>query len=92
MQYSQEQYVQAIRAAEADNNLKVAQELAEEAARLYGPLEPAAPTPEPFGPGIGLLKVVGHGDGIELANGVVTLQNAGRVFPSYGGTGFYLCP
>ena len=56
MQYSQEQYVQAIKAAEADNNLTVAQELAEEAARLYGPLEPAAPAPEPFGPGIGLQR------------------------------------
>jgi hypothetical protein len=56
MQYSQEQYVQAIKAAEADNNLTVAQELAEEAAKLYGPLEPAAPAPEPFGPGIGLQR------------------------------------
>lgn len=56
MQYTQEQYVQAIRAAEADNNLTAARELADEAAGLYGPLQPATPSPEPYGPGIGLQR------------------------------------
>lgn len=60
MQYTQEQYVQAIRAAEADNNLEAARELADEAARLYGPLTPPPSAPEPiadpYGPGIGLQR------------------------------------
>ena len=60
MQYTQEQYVQAIKAAEADNNLEAARELANEAARLYGPLTPPPaprePVANPYGPGIGLQR------------------------------------
>jgi hypothetical protein len=45
-----------------------------------------------LGAGVGLLAVVGDGDGIEFALGIVAFQNAGRVFPGDGGTCFDLRP
>ena len=45
-----------------------------------------------FGSGIGLLPIIGYGNGIKLADGIVPLQNARRIFPSDGGTGFNLSP
>src|SRR5271163_967288 len=45
-----------------------------------------------FGAGIGLLIIVGDGNGIELADRVLALQDAARVFPGNGGSGFHLGP
>ncbi len=45
-----------------------------------------------FRSGIGVLMIVGHGNGIKLANGVVAFQDAARVFPGNGRTGFHLRP
>ena len=45
-----------------------------------------------LGAGIGLLVVVGDGDGIELANRVVALQDAARIFPGDGCAGLDLGP
>ena len=45
-----------------------------------------------LGAGVGLLVVVGEGDGVELAYAVLTTQHTARVFPSDGGAGFYLGP
>ncbi len=42
--------------------------------------------------GIGLLVIVGDGDGIEFADRVVAAQNAARIFPGDGRTGFDLRP
>ena len=42
--------------------------------------------------GIGLLHIVGDGDGVELAHGIVALQDATRVLPSDGRAGFDLRP
>src|SRR5579862_4523542 len=43
-------------------------------------------------PGVGLLHVVGERDGVELADGVVALQDAARVFPRDRRTGLDLGP
>ena len=45
-----------------------------------------------LGAGISLLHVVGDGDGVELALGIVAAQDAGRVFPGHGGAGLHLGP
>jgi hypothetical protein len=45
-----------------------------------------------LGAGIGLLGVVGDGDGVELALAVVAAQDAGGIFPGDGGAGFDLRP
>ena len=45
-----------------------------------------------LGAGIGLLEIVGQGHGIELADTVVALQDAARVFPRHRRTRFYLRP
>ena len=45
-----------------------------------------------LGAGIGLLIVVGDGDGIEFALAVIAAQDAGRVFPRHGRAGFHLRP
>ena len=42
--------------------------------------------------GIGLLLHVGQGDRVELADGVVALENAGRVLPGDGRAGLHLRP
>src|SRR5690348_11961093 len=42
--------------------------------------------------GVGLLAIVGQGDGIAVADGVVALQNAARIFPGDRGAGFDLRP
>ena len=41
---------------------------------------------------IGLLGVVGNGDGVELANRIIAQQNAAWVFPGNGRACFNLCP
>ena len=38
--------------------------------------------------GIGLLEMIGDGNGIKFTNRVIALQNATRVFPCDGGAGF----
>ena len=45
-----------------------------------------------FGARVGLLVVVGHGNGVELAHGVVAQKHAARVFPSDGRTRLDLRP
>ena len=45
-----------------------------------------------LGASVGLLHVVGDGDGIEFADRVVALQDAARVFPGDGRSGFDLGP
>ena len=45
-----------------------------------------------LGAGIGLLHVVGDGDGVELALAIVAPQDAGRILPRHGGPGFDLRP
>ena len=45
-----------------------------------------------LGSGIGLLPVIGNGHRVELADRIVALQHAGRIFPGYGRTGFHLGP
>ena len=45
-----------------------------------------------FGARIGLLHVVGDSDGIKFTLAIITLQDAARIFPRNGGTGFDLCP
>ena len=45
-----------------------------------------------FGPGVGLLHVVGNRNGIKLALAFITAQHTGRVFPSHRRAGFNLCP
>src|SRR6185295_3116664 len=45
-----------------------------------------------LGAGIGLLIVVGDGDGIKFAYRVVTAQDAGWIFPGDGRTGLHLGP
>ena len=45
-----------------------------------------------LGAGIGLLHIVGNGDGIELADRIIPAQNAAWVFPGDCRTGFDLCP
>ncbi len=45
-----------------------------------------------LGAGVGLLVVVGDGDGIELALRLVAAQDAGRVFPGDGRAGLDLGP
>ena len=42
--------------------------------------------------GIGLLVVVGHRDRIELADAVVAVQHAGRIFPGDRRAGLHLGP
>src|SRR5712691_9941012 len=42
--------------------------------------------------GVGLLIVVAQRDGVELADGVVALQNAARILPGDRGSGLDLCP
>src|ERR1019366_6235471 len=43
-----------------------------------------------LGAGVGLLPVIGQGDGVELADGVIADQQAARILPGDGGAGFYL--
>ena len=45
-----------------------------------------------LGAGIGLLRVVGDGDGIEFADGIVALQDAGRILPGDRRAGLDLGP
>ncbi len=45
-----------------------------------------------LGTGIGLLAVFGKSDGVEFADGVVTLQDEARIYPGEGGTCFHLRP
>ena len=45
-----------------------------------------------LGAGVGLLLVVGHGDRVELADGIVPLQDTARILPGDRGTGLDLCP
>src|SRR3954471_13922841 len=45
-----------------------------------------------LGAGIGLLEIVGDGDGIEFADAIVAAQNAAGIFPDDGRTGFHLGP
>ena len=45
-----------------------------------------------LGAGIRLLVIRGDCNGIKFSDGVVPLQDATRVFPGDGGTGFYLRP
>ena len=45
-----------------------------------------------LGSRIGLLIIVGQGDGVKLPYGVVAFKNTRRVFPSYSRTCFYLSP
>jgi len=54
MQYTQQQYKAAIDAALAAGDRQSAEELAEQAAELYGPLQQPQQPQQPFGPGIGL--------------------------------------
>ena len=51
-----------------------------------------APYVNHLGTGVGLLTVVGHGDGVELADGIVAREDAARIFPRNGRTGFDLRP
>src|SRR6266536_1095790 len=48
------------------------------------------PDVDHFRPGVGLLVIVGHRDGIEFPNGVVSLQNAARILPRNGRTRLHL--
>ena len=50
------------------------------------------PEVEHLGPGVGLLVIVGDGDGVELADRVVALQDAARVLPGDGRAGLHLRP
>ena len=50
------------------------------------------PEVEHLGAGVGLLVVVGDGDGVELADRVVPLQDAARVLPGDGRAGLHLRP
>src|SRR5262249_13936352 len=45
-----------------------------------------------LGPGIGLLATIHHGDGVELADGVVALENHARILPGDGRSGLHLGP
>ena len=45
-----------------------------------------------LGAGVGLLVVIGDGDGVELRGGVIATQDTGRIFPGDGGTGLNLGP
>lgn len=45
-----------------------------------------------LGAGVGLLVIVGQGNGIKFASRIVSLQNARRIFPGNRRTGFNLCP
>src|SRR6516162_5370323 len=45
-----------------------------------------------FGSGIGLLAIVGDRDRIELADRMVTLEHAARIFPGNRRAGFDLSP
>src|SRR5439155_16805515 len=45
-----------------------------------------------LGAGVGLLAVVGEGDGVEFADAGFALEDAGRVFPGDGGAGLDLGP
>src|SRR5206468_10038450 len=45
-----------------------------------------------FGPGVGLLVVVGEGNRVELAHRVLTLQDAARILPGDGRTSLHLRP
>jgi hypothetical protein len=54
MQYTQQQYKVAIDAALAAGDRQSAEELAAQAAELYGPLQQPQQPQQPFGPGIGL--------------------------------------
>src|ERR1022692_1393137 len=50
------------------------------------------PDVDHFGAGVGLLPVVGEGDGVELADGMIADQQATGVLPGDGGAGFHLGP
>ena len=45
-----------------------------------------------LGAGIGLLEIVGDGDGIEFAHAIVAAQDAAGIFPGDGRAGFHLGP
>ena len=51
-----------------------------------------APQVNHLGASVGLLEVVGHGNGVELAAGVIPAQNHAGVLPGYGRAGFHLRP
>ena len=50
------------------------------------------PDVDHLGAGVGLLPVVGEGHRVELADGIVTDQQAAGIFPGNGGAGFDLGP
>src|SRR3954469_12166475 len=50
------------------------------------------PQVDHLGAGVGLLAVVGDGDGVELARRALAAQNAGGVFPGDGRAGLHLGP
>src|SRR6185295_6882286 len=45
-----------------------------------------------LGAGVGLLEIVGDGDGIEFADRIVAAQDAARIFPGNGRAGLDLRP
>ena len=59
-----------------------------ETIRLFG----VAAHVDHLGAGIGLLAVVGDGDGVELAHRIVALQDAARILPGDRGPGLHLGP
>src|SRR5690606_15974800 len=50
------------------------------------------PDVDHLGTGVCLLIVIGHCNGVELTDGVIAFQYAGRVFPSDSRAGFDLSP
>src|SRR6266550_5333952 len=45
-----------------------------------------------LGPGVGLLRMIGQRNGVELGDRVIALQDARRIFPGDGRTCFNLGP